>query len=89
MRKSIQNSSRPWTSPTVRNPTYPMVVNGAAIKEMPWPEDEELLQPKISSDPKGSPDEELWHADPNCQHDIRSAPGGGVKCSKCPGWFCY
>lgn len=34
-------------------------------------------------------DGELWNADPNCQHDEQPAPGGGVKCTKCPGWFCY
>lgn len=33
--------------------------------------------------------EELWEADPNCVHDIQHAPGGGVKCTKCRGWFCY
>lgn len=33
--------------------------------------------------------EELWGADLNCDHDIQPAPGGGVKCTKCPGWFCY
>lgn len=33
--------------------------------------------------------EPLHNADPDCQHDIVDAPGGGVKCTKCPGWFCY
>ena len=32
---------------------------------------------------------ELWDADPNCKHDIKNAPGGGVKCTKCRGWCCY
>jgi hypothetical protein len=32
---------------------------------------------------------ELFNADPNCEHNIVHASGGGVKCSKCPGWFCY
>jgi hypothetical protein len=32
---------------------------------------------------------ELWDADPNCDHEIRSAQGGGEECSKCSGWFCY
>lgn len=31
----------------------------------------------------------LWAADPDCDHDVQCAPGGGVKCTKCPGWFCY
>lgn len=33
--------------------------------------------------------DELWDADPKCQHDIQIAPGGGVKCTKCRGWFCF
>jgi hypothetical protein len=31
----------------------------------------------------------LWEADPDCEHDIVDAPGGGVKCTKCNGWYCY
>lgn len=31
---------------------------------------------------------ELWDADPKCQHHIVEAPGGGVKCTKCRGWCC-
>ena len=31
---------------------------------------------------------ELWEADPNCSHGVVDAPGGGVKCTKCPGWMC-
>lgn len=34
-------------------------------------------------------EQELWDADPNCAHDIQPAQGGGVKCTKCHGWFCY
>jgi hypothetical protein len=34
--------------------------------------------------------EELWDADPECEHDVQCAPfGGGVKCTKCRGWCCY
>lgn len=33
--------------------------------------------------------EELFHANPKCNHQIANAPGGGVKCKKCTGWFCY
>lgn len=32
---------------------------------------------------------ELWNADPDCEHEVVNAPGGGVKCKKCRGWFCY
>ena len=31
----------------------------------------------------------LWDAEPNCLHVVVGAPGGGVKCTKCSGWFCY
>jgi hypothetical protein len=31
----------------------------------------------------------LWDADPNCKHEEVSQPGGGVKCIKCNGWFCF
>lgn len=31
----------------------------------------------------------LHDADPNCVHDVQPARGGGVKCTKCLGWFCY
>lgn len=40
-------------------------------------------------DPDPPYEGELWGADPNCNHDVQCAPGGGVKCTKCPGWFCY
>lgn len=30
----------------------------------------------------------LYHADPNCDHRVVSAPGGGVKCRFCRGWYC-
>jgi len=31
----------------------------------------------------------LFDADPECEHDMRDAPGGGIKCTKCRGWFCF
>lgn len=33
--------------------------------------------------------EELYDADPNCEHYVINASGGGIKCAKCNGWFCY
>jgi hypothetical protein len=33
--------------------------------------------------------DELYNADPNCKHETYCAPGGGVKCKHCPGWFCF
>ena len=32
---------------------------------------------------------ELWNADPSCIHNIKSASGGGIRCIRCRGWFCY
>jgi len=32
---------------------------------------------------------ELYDADPECKHEVVSASGGGIKCTKCRGWFCY
>lgn len=43
-------------------------------------------------EPADSPveDQELFDASPDCEHDVRPAPfGGGIKCTKCPGWFCF
>lgn len=31
----------------------------------------------------------LFNASETCRHAVASAPGGGVKCSKCTGWFCF
>ena len=33
--------------------------------------------------------EELNNADPDCKHEVVDAPGGGIKCTKCQGWFCF
>ena len=32
---------------------------------------------------------DLFEADPNCEHEIVDAIGGGVKCKHCNGWFCF
>ena len=34
-------------------------------------------------------DDELHDTDPNCKHFVIGAAGGGIKCVKCNGWFCY
>jgi len=31
----------------------------------------------------------LYDADENCEHDTKPVSGGGVKCMKCNGWFCF
>ena len=33
--------------------------------------------------------EKLYDADPNCEHNIVPVLSGGIKCTKCGGWFCY
>lgn len=32
---------------------------------------------------------ELFGAEPGCRGRITDAPGGGVKCTQCKGWFCF
>lgn len=44
---------------------------------------------KPGDEDKGNFATELWDARVGCEHDIQPAPGGGVKCTKCSGWFCY
>lgn len=31
----------------------------------------------------------LWDAKKGCEHEVKSASGGGIKCKNCSGWFCY
>ncbi len=33
--------------------------------------------------------EDLHSPAPDCDGKIVSASGGGIKCTKCNGWFCY
>ena len=33
-------------------------------------------------------DEELWGANPNCDHNIVFGDNGGIRCTKCRGWQC-
>lgn len=32
---------------------------------------------------------ELWGARPGCDGQVVTGSFGGVRCTKCPGWFCY
>lgn len=34
-------------------------------------------------------EDELWDADSNCNHNIVEDDSGGIKCTKCEGWFCF
>lgn len=68
-------------------------------KEIPWEvhdcDDTEncsfckQLKRKFVKNNKKRKREELWNADPNCNHNIVCASGGGIKCTKCNGWYCY
>lgn len=33
--------------------------------------------------------EELFDADPNCDHEEDVTCMSGIRCKKCGGWFCY
>lgn len=33
--------------------------------------------------------DELYNADPNCEHEVIHKLSGGIACIKCTGWFCY
>lgn len=57
-----------------------------------------MSEPVIKQTPKQSERSEtsvfrlsdnLWGADPDCDHDIEYPSGGGVRCKKCSGWFCF
>ena len=55
--------------------------SGTSVKIIcKWVEDEE-----VNKDYQG----ELFDADPNCKHELILRYGGGVKCRKCGGWYCY
>lgn len=45
----------------------------------------------LMGEPKEKPkyNQELFNADPDCDHEVRAQPRGGVKCLHCAGWFCY
>lgn len=48
----------------------------------------ELEAPKEDED--GKPyNGHLYSTDPDCKHKVVHATGGGVRCTKCSGWFCY
>lgn len=51
------------------------------------------LEPKTESahvdEQRDHVEDELWEAHADCHHEIVDAPGGGIKCKHCPGWFCF
>lgn len=46
-------------------------------------------QEEYAEDYKYLRNTKLYNADPNCNHNIVPQLSGGVKCTKCGGWFCY
>lgn len=34
-------------------------------------------------------EQDLYDADPNCEHELDPNCWSGIKCLKCKGWFCY
>jgi len=56
---------------------------GTLLKTQSFPEPTlKIASPQLTHLP-------LYNADPNCNHNTIPAPGGGIKCTKCKGWFCY
>lgn len=46
------------------------------------------MSEKETDDPDDNDTGELYDADPECDHEIVTL-WSGIKCRKCPGWFCY
>lgn len=79
------------------NRSYPFNKGGADFhdeedptknpKRIAWVTKRALLHKPIPLDPLD--DTELHNANPDCKHEIRAADGGGIRCIKCPGWFCF
>lgn len=56
-------------------------------KRIAWATKRALMHKPIPRDPLD--DTELHDANPNCKHELLIAEGGGIRCIKCPGWFCF
>lgn len=52
----------------------------------------ELARALLEINPPRKPDvlphDELWQAKADCKGSVIHAPGGGVKCTGCHGWYC-
>lgn len=46
-----------------------------------------LTRPELQVVERTDWDGVLWSADPNCDHYVYAA-WSGVKCIRCPGWYC-
>jgi hypothetical protein len=47
-----------------------------------------LTRPALHVIPRVFGHDELYGAKPDCEHYVTYANGGGVRCIRCPGWFC-
>jgi len=51
---------------------------------------DEAIEIEVDEDePEICRDSDLWNAAKDCDGIVKPAPGGGIKCTKCSGWFCY
>jgi len=61
-----------------------------ALRTQSEPDPDDLVGPlRYDQVVNTNKDNELWQAKPDCRHHIICAPGGGIVCTKCRGWFCY
>ena len=51
--------------------------------------DKDIIYDHRDDEEEGKLTWNLWDADPDCDHEVVDAPGGGVVCLKCGGWFCW
>lgn len=57
------------------------------LLDIHFEQQDEMKKVEYEGEPRTT--EELYDADPNCDHRVVGASGGGIKCTKCSGWFCY
>ncbi len=62
--------------------------NEITLRELSRQFDEYLLD-KPQEEGRPCETSELHDADPDCKHMVVEARGGGIKCTKCKGWFCF
>lgn len=55
---------------------------------------ERVKKPRVEFEPDSNDvdpsdrGEYLWHADPECLHEVYARMAGGVRCRCCRGWYC-
>lgn len=83
--RAIEGARRGW--PSLRFETQPWNPGRApdGCAPAPIPIEVNVRAPA----PREEEEVELFDADPACRHETRSLAGGGLKCAKCPGWFCF